>query len=144
MERSKKFNYRFSCLMIDIDHFKDYNDRYGHLVGDAILKEVSKSIKENIRQIDLIGRYGGEEFSIVLTETDKEKAQFVAERIRQAIEYKSIRVYDEDLKVTVSIGICEYPADGKNARELFDKADAALYQAKQEGRNRVCVYVAHA
>jgi diguanylate cyclase (GGDEF)-like protein len=126
--------------MIDIDHFKDYNDRYGHLVGDAILKEVSKSIKENIRQIDLSGRYGGEEFSIVLAETDKEQAQFVAGRIRQAIEYKCIRVYDEDLKITVSVGISAYPGDGKNAEELIDRADSALYQAKQEGRNRVCVY----
>jgi diguanylate cyclase (GGDEF)-like protein len=140
IERSRKFNYTFSCLMIDIDHFKDYNDRYGHLVGDAILKEVSKSIKENVRQIDLLGRYGGEEFSIVLTETHKEQAQFVAERIRQAMESKRVRVYDEDLKVTVSIGICVYPQDGRNVEELIDRADAALYQAKQMGRNKVCIY----
>ncbi len=140
IERSKKFGYPFSCLMIDIDHFKNYNDRYGHLVGDAILKELSKVIKENIRQIDLMGRYGGEEFSIVLTETDRLLASLAAERIRQAIESAHIRVYDEDLKITVSIGISEFPEHGKEINKLIDHADSALYKAKQTGRNRVCVY----
>jgi diguanylate cyclase (GGDEF)-like protein len=142
IERSKKFHYHFSCLMIDIDHFKSFNDRYGHLVGDAILKEVAKLIKENIRQIDLFGRYGGEEFSIVLTETDKGQTQLVAERIRQAIEDRYIRAYDEELRVTVSIGISFFPENGKDIDVLIDKADLALYQAKQEGRNRVCVFLA--
>lgn len=138
--RSKKFKYNFSFLMIDIDHFKSYNDRYGHLVGDAILKEASRVIKENIRQIDLVGRYGGEEFSVILSETDKKGAGFVAERIRQAIEEKNIRVYDEDLKVTVSIGVSSYPQDSSDTQALIDKADQAMYQAKQTGRNRVCVF----
>lgn len=140
MERSKKFKFNFSFLMIDIDHFKDYNDRYGHLVGDAILREISKTIKENIRQIDLVGRYGGEEFSVILSETDKYGARFVAERIRQAIEYGSIKVYDEDLKVTISIGISTFPDDAKDIQILIDRADWALYRAKQTGRNRVCVF----
>jgi diguanylate cyclase (GGDEF)-like protein len=140
IERSQKFNYSFSCLMIDIDHFKDYNDHYGHLVGDAILRELSKTIKENIRQIDLIGRYGGEEFSILLTETDKEQAKFAAERIRQSVESKYIQVYDENLKVTVSIGISTFTADGKEMEALIDNADSALYYAKQTGRNRVGVF----
>lgn len=139
LERSNKFKYHFSCLMVDIDHFKDYNDRYGHLVGDAILKEIAGLIKESIRQIDLMGRYGGEEFSLVLTETGKEDARYVAERIRRAIEDARIRVYDEDLKVTISIGISGFPADGQDTRSLIEKADQALYQAKQTGRNRVCV-----
>jgi len=139
LERSNKFKYRFSCLMIDIDHFKEYNDRYGHLVGDAILKEVAGRIKENIRQIDLMGRYGGEEFSIVFTETGKDDARYVAERIRRAIEEACIKVYDEDLKVTISIGISGFPADGQDTRGLIEKADQALYQAKETGRNRVCL-----
>jgi len=138
IERSRKFNYKFSCLMIDIDYFKDFNDRYGHIVGDAILRELSKTIQENIRQIDLIGRYGGEEFSIILSETDKDAAQLAAGRIRTAIQDKHIRVYDEELKITVSIGISTYPYDGKEIERLIDKADSALYQAKQTGRNRVC------
>lgn len=140
IERSEKFNYKFSCLMIDIDYFKDFNDRYGHIVGDAILRELSRTIQENIRQIDLIGRYGGEEFSIILSETDKDAAQLAAERIRLAIQDKHIRVYDEELKITVSIGISTYPYDGKEIERLIDKADSALYQAKQAGRNRVCLY----
>jgi len=139
IERSRKFKYNFSFLMVDIDHFKDYNDRYGHLVGDAILREVSKSIKENIRQIDLVGRYGGEEFSVILTETDKEGARLAAERIRQAIENKHIRIYDEDLRVTISIGVSIFPDDAYEARQLIEKADQALYQAKQAGRNRVWI-----
>jgi len=142
LERSKKFNYKFCCLMIDIDYFKDFNDRYGHIVGDAILRELSRTIQENIRQIDLIGRYGGEEFSIILSQTDKDAAQFVAERIRLAIQDKRIRVYDEELKITVSIGISTYPYDGKGIERLIDKADSALYQAKQAGKNKVCAYKA--
>jgi len=128
--------------MIDIDYFKDFNDRYGHIVGDAILRELSRTIQENIRQIDLIGRYGGEEFSIILSQTDKDAAQFVAERIRLAIQDKRIRVYDEELKITVSIGISTYPYDGKGIERLIDKADSALYQAKQAGKNKVCAYKA--
>ncbi len=126
--------------MIDIDYFKDFNDRYGHIVGDAILRELSRAIQENIRQIDLIGRYGGEEFSIILSETDKDVAGLAAERIRTAVQDKHIRVYDEELKITVSIGISTYPYDGKEIEKLIDKADSALYQAKQSGRNRVCAF----
>ncbi|MDD4979677.1 MAG: GGDEF domain-containing protein [Candidatus Omnitrophica bacterium] len=140
LERSQKFNYRFCCLMIDIDYFKEYNDRYGHIVGDTILRELSKIIQQNIRQIDLMGRYGGEEFSVILSQTDKEAAGFAAERIRQAIEEKRIKAYDEELKVTVSIGISVFPGDGKDMKTLIDKADTALYRAKEGGRNKVCLY----
>lgn len=126
--------------MLDIDHFKEYNDKYGHLVGDVLLKEISRIIKDSIRQIDLVGRYGGEEFSIILTETDKEGAVFAAERIRQSVQNRSIRAYDEDLKVTISIGISVYPGHGQDAAGLIEKADQALYQAKDTGRNRVCLY----
>lgn len=140
MERSKKFNYNLSFLMADIDHFKKYNDHYGHLVGDAILRETSRTIKENLRQIDFMGRYGGEEFLIILTMTDKEQAKFAAERIRQAVEHKHIKAYDEDLKVTISIGISTFPADANDTPLLIDRADGALYQAKHKGRNKVCAY----
>lgn len=140
VERSRKFKYSFSFLMLDIDHFKGYNDRYGHLVGDAILKDVASVIKEGIRQIDLVGRYGGEEFSVILTETGREQAGFIAERIRQAIEERNIRVYDEDLKVTVSIGISIFPENSSDSLTLIDTADKALYRAKEEGRNRTCIY----
>jgi diguanylate cyclase (GGDEF)-like protein len=140
LERSKQFGYNFAFLMVDIDRFKDYNDRYGHLVGDVILKEAARIIKGSLREIDLVGRYGGEEFSIVLTETDCQGALFAAERIRQALESRSIRAYDEDLKATLSIGIAAFPGNGRVMNALIEKADQALYQAKQSGRNKVCVY----
>ncbi len=139
-ERSKKFKLKFSFLMLDIDHFKYFNDHYGHLVGDTILREISKTIKETMRQIDFIGRYGGEELSIILTETDKDKAGFAAERIRQAIESKRIKAYGEDLRATVSIGIATFPVDARNTKALIERADEALYRAKQTGRNKVCIY----
>jgi diguanylate cyclase (GGDEF)-like protein len=140
MERSKKFNYDMSCLMLDIDHFKDFNDKYGHLVGDAILLAVSNTIKENIRQIDLLGKYGGEEFCVILTETDARGAVFLAERIHKAMEEKQVRAYDEDLKVRISIGVSAFPENAQDLNTLIDKADQALYRAKETGRNRVCVY----
>jgi len=142
IKRSKKFRLKFSFLMLDIDHFKNYNDRYGHLAGDAILLEVARAVKENIRQIDFMGRYGGEEFSLILAETDKEQARFAAERIRQAIESRQITVYDENLKVTASIGLVTFPDDAQDREGLIERADEALYLAKQAGRNRICAYQA--
>ncbi|MDO8488781.1 MAG: GGDEF domain-containing protein, partial [Candidatus Omnitrophota bacterium] len=127
-----------SFLMIDIDNFKQFNDRYGHLVGDAILRKVSKIINETVRQIDFIGRYGGEEISIVLTETDRDQANFAAERIRQAIATPTIKVYDEEIKVTVSIGVSNFPDNAMNMQDLIELADQALYLAKETGKNKVC------
>lgn len=138
IERSRKFNYNLSFLMIDIDRFKDCNDHYGHLVGDAVLREISKAIKESMRQIDFIGRFGGEELSVVLTETDKEQAFLAAERIRRAIESKAISPYDEALRITISIGISTFPSDSAEAKKIIDKADQALYRAKESGRNKTC------
>ncbi|MFH1441362.1 MAG: GGDEF domain-containing protein [Candidatus Omnitrophota bacterium] len=138
--RSNKFKLNFSFLMIDIDYFKNVNDQYGHLVGDGVIKEVAKRIKDNTRQIDLIARYGGEEFAVILIETDKIKAQAAAERIRQSVEEKEIKVYDEVLKISISIGISLFPADGDKKDVLVEKADSALYRVKQSGRNRVCVF----
>ena len=143
LERSGKFKYPLSCLMIDVDKFKDFNDTYGHLVGDAILAAVARVIKENIRQIDLLGKYGGEEFCLILAETDIQGAQFVAERIRSAAQDAVVQAYDEVLSVTISIGIAGFPDDSLDLSGLMDKADQALYQAKETGRNRVCVFRKH-
>ncbi len=140
LKRSRKFKHNFSFLMVDIDKFKSFNDKYGHLVGDAILREVSRSVKDNVRQIDFVGRYGGEELSIVLPETDKAQAMLAAQRIRRAIELRMIKVYDEELKVTVSVGISTFPDDADSSNLLVEAADKALYLAKKEGRNRVCAY----
>jgi diguanylate cyclase (GGDEF)-like protein len=137
INRSKKFKLSFSFLMVDVDNFKKINDNYGHLVGDVILRGVSKSIKDSTRQIDFMGRYGGEELAVILTETDKEESLVIAERIRQAVESNKIAAYDESLNVTISIGISLFPADATEVLSLIDKADQALYQAKQSGRNKV-------
>jgi diguanylate cyclase (GGDEF)-like protein len=138
LKRSKKNNLSTTFLMIDIDNFKQFNDRYGHLVGDAILRQIAKTISLAVRQIDFIGRYGGEEISVVLAETGKEQANFAAERIRQAIALEVIKVYDEELKVTVSIGGSTFPDNAANIHDLIEMADQALYLAKETGKNKVC------
>lgn len=138
LERSRRLKYGLAFLMLDIDDFKKHNDTYGHLVGDAVLKEICKTIKENLRQMDLIARYGGEEFALILSETNKEQAILAAERIRQTIEDKKISAYDEELRVTVSIGISVFPGNGEDTQQLIDEADAALYEAKKSGKNRIC------
>ena len=138
LRRSKKNKSCLTFLMIDIDNFKQFNDRYGHLVGDAILRQVAKTISQAVRQIDFIGRYGGEEISVVLAETNKEQANFAAERIRQAIAGEVIKVYDEELRVTVSIGVSTFPDNALNMQNLIEMADRALYSAKETGKNKVC------
>ncbi len=140
LRRSKKFNLDFSLLLADIDHFKSYNDRYGHLVGDQILRNLGRIIKTNIRLIDLAARFGGEEFLILLPETDKIQAVNAGERIRKAIEIEKIKAYDEILNVSCSFGVAGFPQDSSELADLVDKADFALYQAKKEGRNRVCMH----
>lgn len=99
--------------------------------------KASSSLRQNIREIDIPGRYGGEEFCVVLPDTDREGAKFAAERIREAAEQASIRAYDAAIRVTVSIGIATYPDDGQSFNEIIDKADWALYRSKKQGRNRV-------
>ena len=138
LKRSKKNKLCLTFLMIDIDNFKQFNDRYGHLVGDAILRQVSKTISLAVRQIDFIGRYGGEEISVVLAETNSQQASFAAERIRQAISLEVIKVYDEALRVTISIGVSTFPDNALNMKNLIEMADQALYLAKETGKNRVC------
>ena len=140
LERSKRHSFKFSFLMVDIDDFKVCNDTYGHLVGDAILKETAHIAKGCVREIDLVARYGGEEFSLVLPETDRPGAMLVAERIRKRIEENIFKAYDEKLKITVSIGLAVYPDDSKEVSDLVDRADKALYKAKSAGKNIVCEY----
>ena len=129
-----------SLLMIDVDHFKSINDTYGHLTGDQVLREAGKLIRDNIREIDIAGRYGGEEFAVVLPESGTPGAIQAAERIRYAVEKATIHAYDANLKITISIGLATYPTDCTSISELFDKADWALYRAKNVGRNQVCAF----
>lgn len=140
MKRSKRHKLSFALLMLDIDDFKRCNDTYGHLVGDVILKDMARVIRENVREIDVVARYGGEEIALVLPETGEENARVVAERLRARIEEHVFRAYDEKLKLTVSAGVSIYPKDSIDARNLIEKADEALYSAKKSGKNLVCGY----
>ncbi len=140
LERSRKHNMNLTFIMLDLDHFKDKNDQYGHLVGDVVLKKIAALLKSSVREIDLLGRYGGEEFCLALIDTDRSGAFNVAERIRARIENKKIRAYDEQIQITVSIGISCFPEDADNKEKLIELADQAMYKAKQNGRNRICVY----
>jgi diguanylate cyclase (GGDEF)-like protein len=140
IKRSRLHKNSLAFLMIDADHFKAVNDQHGHLTGDAVLKEVAHIIQEGVREIDIVGRFGGEEFCVVLPDTDLEGSRVVAERIRRAAERKLIKAYDNALHITLSIGIALYPSDGKLLEELMDKADWALYRAKSQGRNCVIAF----
>lgn len=139
VDRARRLKLTFSVSMVDIDHFKRCNDRYGHLVGDAVLKEIAERLKASVREVDMVARYGGEEFCIILPETTKEQALIVGERLRKSVEFKEVKAFDEKVKTTVSAGIATYPEDGEDAASLVEVADTALYKAKRKGRNRVCV-----
>jgi len=140
IRRTQAKGTELAFLMLDVDFFKQVNDRYGHLVGDGVLRAVTKKILENVREIDIVGRYGGEEFCLVLPETDAVGAEYVAERVRKSVEKHVVDVYDARVRVTVSIGIAMFPKNGKRMGTLIDKADWALYRAKRMGRNTVCVF----
>lgn len=135
--RAKLKKSPLAFLMIDVDHFKKVNDQYGHLTGDMVLREVARIVAAQIREIDIAGRYGGEEFCVILPDTDKPGALVVAERIRLAVHERKIKAYDAALAVSVSIGVASFPDDAMQMEELLDKADWALYRAKKSGRNRV-------
>ena len=140
IKRSALRKSSLAFLMIDADHFKMINDQHGHLTGDMVLKEISGIVQESVREIDIVGRFGGEEFCVVLPDTDMEGARVVAERIRKSAEKRLIKAYDNAVRVTVSIGVAIYPNDGKLLEELMDKADWALYRAKSQGRNCVVAF----
>jgi diguanylate cyclase (GGDEF)-like protein len=129
---------QLALLMADIDHFKNVNDTYGHLCGDAVLQEVARVLSTYVRQNDLAARYGGEEFCVLLPGTKMATAMEIAERIRKKIEADVVHCDGVDLKVTISIGVAMIdPVRDKTPKAFIDRADRALYRSKQEGRNRV-------
>lgn len=133
IEKYKRSKEPFSLILLDIDFFKDINDTYGHDVGDAVLKEFANILKSNVRSIDKVGRWGGEEFMVVCTDTDSSKAHVIAEKLRTKIEENEFEYVGN---MTASFGVAEYNGD-INFQELYIRVDKALYSAKDEGRNKV-------
>lgn len=142
--RSKRYALSLSVLMLDIDHFKRVNDTYGHQAGDVTLSSVSSLLKSSLRDLDVVARYGGEEFLIICTNTNIHGAALVAERTRKLIESHSIEITDgsdvkQTIRITISIGVAELNASINNKENLVKAADQALYQAKENGRNRIVI-----
>jgi diguanylate cyclase (GGDEF)-like protein len=136
LDRSRRYGAKCSVILTDIDHFKNFNDVYGHQAGDFVLAQTAAVVKRTIREVDLAARYGGEEFCVVFPEIEKDKAFIAAERVRKAIEAADYDWDGQILKVTTSIGVACFPEDAENETELVKKADAALYIAKETGRNK--------
>ncbi|MBL7085039.1 MAG: sensor domain-containing diguanylate cyclase [Candidatus Omnitrophica bacterium] len=143
-KQAAKLKKPLSLVMIDIDYFKNFNDSLGHPAGDKVLISIAKILKKTCRSTDIVARYGGEEFVVVLSETNKESAWGMAERLREAIEQFEFpgEKVQPNKNLTISLGLVSFPEDAKNKNELIAKADSALYQAKKAGRNRTHIYSA--
>ena len=137
LDRARRYQTPLALLLLDADYFKAINDRYGHPVGDQALQALASIGRRLLREVDLFARIGGEEFAILLPQTDHAAARNVAERLRQAIIDQPVITEDGPLRLTVSLGLSSLSSATVNLDELFRRADTALYQAKQNGRNRV-------
>ncbi|MEN6473243.1 MAG: diguanylate cyclase [Syntrophaceae bacterium] len=139
VQRARRYNRPFSLAMIDIDNFKHFNDTYGHLLGDEVLKSVARAIRKNIRAVDIAARYGGEEFVVIFPETDVDKAMIAAEKIRRCVELLDISYESLKLHVTISLGLSSFPRHALGKEALIKSADGALYVSKRAGKN--CINV---
>ncbi len=140
LKRELRNHSSLSFLMIDLDHFKNYNDQFGHVAGDIVLRMVGKILSTFFNQPgDLVCRYGGEEFCVLLPDCPKDKAKQLANEVRKKIEEEKIILRRQETNITVSVGVASFPKDAQMKEELIYKADHALYRAKEQGRNRVCV-----
>ncbi|MDX1635507.1 MAG: diguanylate cyclase [Marinobacter sp.] len=139
-ERYRRYGNATSLVMFDIDHFKKVNDTHGHLAGDEVIRHTAGVVKSALRQSDRGGRYGGEEFGIILPETDANGARIICERIREFIAESTVKTSVADIRYTVSMGIAQLGDEPENYMQWLGQADKALYRAKESGRNRVVVY----
>jgi diguanylate cyclase (GGDEF)-like protein len=137
VNRSHRLGTQVSLLMLDIDHFKRFNDRLGHPAGDEALRTVVRTLGQRLRDMDFVARYGGEEFAVVLPGADRDSALATAERLRSAVESATFGLPANSERLTVSIGVAVYPEDADDASSLLAAADHALYAGKQAGRNTV-------
>ena len=144
LARARRYRRPLAMLMLDIDNFKEINDRYGHSAGDVVLQEVASILGENLRNVDHLARYGGDEFTIILTETNTSQARLVAERVRSNIASQISRHQDQEMQLSISMGVAGIESDSEEMAldfaGLIQLADKALYQAKQAGRNCVRVW----
>jgi diguanylate cyclase (GGDEF)-like protein len=138
IDQANRFNHKFSLLLIDIDFFKKFNDSYGHQAGDEVLRQVAKKLKNTVRNVDIVARYGGEEMAIVLDRANEEEALAVAQKVVNAIAEEAYPIAPGVAKhVTISCGVATYPTHGESPSELIEFSDAGLYRAKENGRNQV-------
>jgi len=147
VERVERYKTPLTCLMLDIDNFKSINDSHGHPFGDHVLASMAAIIREHVRRIDIVGRYGGEEFMVLMPHASAEVAEVIAERIRKAVEGFAFTTQDITARITLSIGLATYPnpAAGIIDKDTFlNAADQALYRAKSAGKNRLVIYPAGA
>ncbi|MCG8453498.1 MAG: GGDEF domain-containing protein [Spirochaetales bacterium] len=137
MARFKRYGTCFSLLLIDADHFKRVNDNYGHAAGDKCLKEIIHRTLPLLRKNDMLARYGGEEFAVIMPGTDINGAVEAAEKIRKNIEKISFIYKQQKVQITVSIGVTQAMEGDQTSKDLFERADVGVYQAKEQGRNKV-------
>lgn len=135
--RAARYNNKLTLVMFDIDHFKTINDTYGHQCGDFVLKQISNAALQTFRKTDTVFRYGGEEFVVILTETDIEQSIIPLERFRKTVQTLGLNYQGQDVNVTVSLGACQLTSDISTKEELLQKTDEALYEAKNSGRNKI-------
>ena len=139
-QRQRRTQHISSLLIFDIDHFKRVNDGYGHAAGDEAILHLAKILRKNLRETDIGGRYGGEEYAVILTETDAKHALIFAERVRRLVEASHVMYNGIEIKFTISLGIAEYSDTFDNHQNWIEAADSALYKAKTGGRNQVKIY----
>jgi diguanylate cyclase (GGDEF)-like protein len=138
IHQARRSGRSLSLILLDIDHFKEFNDTYGHQFGDVVLKELANLLCSGVRKADIVARYGGEEFAIILADTDLRGAFLIAEKLRVAVERcQLVREGGQDVKFTISLGVSQFSSDMKEPRDLIAATDSALYEAKKNGRNRV-------
>jgi diguanylate cyclase (GGDEF)-like protein len=140
LERTNRYKRPMALLLMDIDHFKTFNDTYGHPVGDLVLREIAQCIKQALRANDVAARYGGEEFTVIIPDNGPEGALAAAERIRKRVEQRVIMSGQTQLRITISVGCASFPAHAATQQELIDNADKALYYSKETGRNRSTLF----
>lgn len=139
-DRCRRYGRPFSLILVDLDHFKQINDRYGHMAGDRVLREVSRTLQSTVRETDTVARYGGEEFAVILPETPSDGAELTGERLRVAVSRMALENDGAALPVTASVGVASIDPHHADSAAMLAAADRALYRAKDRGRNRTCVW----